>query len=93
MDGKPLPLEWMKQPVRVGLSTVGPGGESETLGTLDTVNEHGIILLQRGKEGERRVFYTWGCIAWVHHTEEQQKPHLGARIGGPSFPGGNPNKP
>jgi hypothetical protein len=79
-DRKPLPEEWFGQPVRVGLATpqqmragVGPGGESEPLGTLDTVNESGLILLQRVEEGQRPVFYPWSCIAWVYPKEEVKK--------------------
>ncbi len=53
MDKKPLPAEWRGQQVRVGVSTVGPNGESDPHGTLDTVNESGLILLQQVKEGEQ----------------------------------------
>lgn len=73
MDKKPLPVEWHGQQVRVGLSTVGPNGESDPHGTLDTVNESGLILLQQVEEGDRRVFYPWSCIAWVHPKEEIEK--------------------
>jgi hypothetical protein len=84
-DHKPLlPEEWFGQPVRVGLATpqqmragVGPSGESEPLGTLDTVNESGIILLQRVEEGQRPVFYPWSCIAWVYPTGEVNKGSTG----------------
>ena len=77
---KPLPEEWFGQPVRVGLATpqqmragVGPSGESEPLGTLDAVNESGLVLLQRVEEGQRPVFYPWSCIAWVYPKEEVNK--------------------
>ncbi len=80
MDKKPLPVEWHGQQVRVGLSTVVPNGESDPHGTLDTVNESGLILLQQVKEGEqegeRPVFYPWGCIAWVHPKEEVKKKSM-----------------
>jgi len=83
-DYKPLPEEWFGQPVRVGLATpqqvragVGPSGESEPLGTLDTVNKSGLILLQRVEEGQRPVFYPWSCIAWVYLTEEVNKRSMG----------------
>jgi hypothetical protein len=79
-DHKPLPEEWFGQQVRVGLATpkqmragVGPSGESEPLGTLDTVNESGLILFQRVEEGQRPVFYPWSCIGWVYPTEEVNK--------------------
>jgi hypothetical protein len=79
-DRKTLPEEWFGQSVRVGLATpqqmragVGPGGESEPLGTLDTVNESGLILVQRVEEGQRPVFYPWSCIAWVYPKEEVKK--------------------
>ena len=81
MTGNPIPTEWMKNPVRVGLSTVGPDGESEPSGTLDAANESGLILLQRMEEGERPVFYPWSCIAWVYPKEEVKKPPLQAPTG------------
>ena len=84
MDRKTLPAEWLGQPVRVGLATpqqmrtgVGPAGESEPLGTLDTVNESGLILRQRVEEGQRPVFYPWSCIAWVYPTEDVPKGSMG----------------
>ena len=84
MDRKSLPGEWLGQPVRVGLATpqqmragVGPGGESEPLGTLDTVNESGLILHQRVEEGQRPVFYPWSCIAWVYPKEDVKKRSMG----------------
>lgn len=71
--------------------------ETSTPGTLVEVNNRGIVLLS---DNMAETFIPWSAVATLARshageaaTQEQQNPHLGARIGGPTSPGGSPNKP
>jgi hypothetical protein len=97
------PQAWIGEQVEVVHFAGGFRGTADTTvrATLVEVNDRGIVLLS---DGTAEMFIPWSAVAIISRnltgeaaTQEQQYPHLGARIGGPTggptFPGGSPNIP
>ena len=42
-------------------------------GTLEGVDDKGVVVLQSLEVGVRPVFYTWSLVAWMHPTEGRER--------------------
>jgi small nuclear ribonucleoprotein (snRNP)-like protein len=42
-------------------------------GTLEGVDDKGVVVLQSLEVGVRPVFYAWSLVAWMHPTEGRER--------------------
>jgi hypothetical protein len=72
------PDDWVGQPVIIGTDMYG----GDTVGTLEEVNDRGVVVrheivevesevLETESEAElQSVFYPWTKVNWMYHPEE-----------------------
>jgi len=61
---------WIGQPIELWLEL---GDGRLVHGTLEGVDDKGVVVLQSLEVGVRPVFYTWSLVAWMHPTEGRER--------------------
>ena len=62
-----VPEAWIGQEVTVYYGTSKDGGNCKANGTLEAVNEDGLVVRSEHRDEEEREFYPWGSVARVIH--------------------------
>jgi small nuclear ribonucleoprotein (snRNP)-like protein len=61
---------WIGQPIELWLEL---GNGRLVNGTLEGVDDKGVVVLQSLEVGVRPVFYAWRLVAWMHPTEGRER--------------------
>lgn len=65
-EGTTTPADWIGERVSAGMQT-----DEEVQGTLEGVNEHGIIVHVRGRRQEGPCYYSWKDVRWMYPVDRQ----------------------
>jgi hypothetical protein len=57
---------WIGQPIKLWVEL---GNGLLISGTLEGVDDKGVVVLQPLEGGDRPVFYAWRLVAWMHPKE------------------------
>jgi hypothetical protein len=70
---------WIGQPIVLGVEL---GNGQIMSGTLEGVDDKGVVVLQSLQGGDRPVFYAWRLVAWMHPSEgrEREEGYLKAPV-------------
>jgi len=74
---------WIGQSIELWLEL---GNGRLVNGTLEGVDDKGVVVLQSLEGGVRPVFYAWRLVAWMHTTEgrEREEGYLKAPVDVPT---------